>query len=100
MYKNGFYVFSFLGYSQAVFSHVQTFFNLPSLNVPIEFTMMAIEHLDQGYEARGSYLKYVLLAGVFYNVKNGWSFITSKSLSKNLSNENKHWCFCCLQDKM
>ena len=23
----------------------------------------------------------------------------SKSSSKNLSNENKHWCFCCLQDK-
>ena len=19
--------------------------------------------------------------------------------SKNLSNEDKHWCFCCLQDK-
>ena len=35
----------------------------------------------------------------FYNVKNGSSIITSKSSSKNLSNENKHWCFCCLQDK-
>ena len=35
----------------------------------------------------------------FYNVKNGSSFITSKSWSKNLSNENKHWHFCCLQDK-
>ena len=43
---------------QAVFAHVQTFFNLPSLDCPIEFTMMGIEHLDQGYEARGSYLKY------------------------------------------
>ena len=39
------------------------------------------------------------LAGVFYNVKNGSSFIASKILSKNLSNENKHCCFCCLQDK-
>ena len=28
-------------------------------------------------------------AAVFYNVKNGSSFITSKSSSKNLSNENK-----------
>ena len=46
----------------------------------------------------GLYL--ILLAGVFYNVKNGLSFIMSKSSSKNLSNENKHWCFCCLQDKM
>jgi hypothetical protein len=27
------------------------------------------------------------------------SFITSKSLSKNLSNEKNHWCFCCLRDK-
>ena len=29
-------------------------------------------------------------AGVFYNVKNGWSFIASKSSSENLSNHNKH----------
>ena len=30
----------------------------------------------------------------FYNVKNGLSIITSKSSSKNLSNENKHTlCF-------
>ena len=27
-----------------------------------------------------------------YNVKNELSIITSKILSKNLSNENKHWC--------
>ena len=33
-------------------------------------------------------------AGVFYNVKNGWSFIASKSSSENLSNHNKHLCFC------
>ena len=34
------------------------------------------------------------IAGVFYNVKNGVSFITSKSSSKNLNNENKHTlCF-------
>ena len=33
----------------------------------------------------------VLLAEVFYNVKNGSSFITSKSLSENLSNQNKHF---------
>ena len=36
---------------------------------------------------------------VFYNVKNRLSFIKSKSSSKNLSNENKHCCFCCLLDK-
>jgi hypothetical protein len=30
-------------------------------------------------------------AGVFYNVKNGSSFITSKSLSEILSNQNKHF---------
>ena len=35
----------------------------------------------------------------FYNVKSGSSFIMSKSLSKNLSNENKQWYFCYLQDK-
>ena len=41
------------------------------------------------------------IAESFYDVKNGSSIITSKSSSKNLSiNENKHWCFCCLQDKM
>ena len=34
-----------------------------------------------------------------YNVKNGSSIIMSKSSSKNPSNETKHWCFCCLQDK-
>ena len=39
------------------------------------------------------------LAESFYNVKNGSSIITSKSSSKNLSNEKKQWCFCCLQDK-
>ena len=39
------------------------------------------------------------LAGVFYNVKSGSSFITSKNSSENLSNHNKHLCFCCLQDK-
>ena len=30
-----------------------------------------------------------VLAGVFYNVKNGSSFITSKSSSENLSNQKK-----------
>ena len=30
-------------------------------------------------------------AGVFYNVKTGSSFITSKSSSENLSNQNKHF---------
>ena len=35
----------------------------------------------------------------FYNIKKGWSIITSKSSSNNLSNENKHLCFCCLLDK-
>ena len=33
------------------------------------------------------------IAEVFYNVKNGSSFTTSKSSSKNLSNENKHSLF-------
>ena len=41
----------------------------------------------------------IFIAQYFYKVKNGLSNITSKSSSKNLSNENKHWCFCCLQDK-
>ena len=45
----------------------------------------------------GLYL--ILLAGVFYNVKNGSSLITSKSSSENLSNHNKHLCLCCLPDK-
>ena len=39
------------------------------------------------------------LAESFYNVKYGSSIITSKSSSENLSNHNKHLCFCCLQDK-
>ena len=30
------------------------------------------------------------IAESFYNVKNGSSFSTSKSISKNLSNENKN----------
>ena len=33
----------------------------------------------------------LMIGGVFYNVKNGSSFITSKSLSENLSNHNKHF---------
>ena len=40
-----------------------------------------------------------ILVKYFYNVKNGSSIITSKSSSKNFSNENKQWCFCCLQGK-
>ena len=40
-----------------------------------------------------------LLAESFYYVNYGSSIITSKSSSYNLSNENKHRCFCCLQDK-
>ena len=43
--------------------------------------------------------KIYLLAESFKNVKNRLSIITSKSLSKNLSNESKHWYFCFLQDK-
>ena len=39
------------------------------------------------------------IAGVFYNIKNGSSFITSKSLSENLSNHNKPLYFCCLLEK-
>ena len=42
---------------------------------------------------------WLTIAGVFYNVKNWLSFITSKSSSENLSNHNKHLSFCCLQDK-
>ena len=42
---------------------------------------------------------FVTKPGVFYNVKNGSSFITSKSSSDNLSNHKKHLCFCCLLDK-
>ena len=42
----------------------------------------------------------ITIAESFYNVKNGSSIITSKSSSKNLSNENKHWFFGCLQDKL
>ena len=38
-------------------------------------------------------LSLFTIAESFYNVKNGLSFITSKSLSKNLSNENKHTMF-------
>ena len=39
------------------------------------------------------------LAESFYNIKNGSSIFTLKSSSKNLSNENKQRCLCCLQDK-
>ena len=58
-----------------------------------------------------AFLPYTLYnewAGVFYNVKNGSSFIVSKSSSKFLSNENKHahvprelafWFTFCLEDK-
>ena len=42
---------------------------------------------------------YVSLAESFYCVNYGSSSIMSKSSSNNLSNENKHCCFCCLQDK-
>ena len=31
------------------------------------------------------------IAEAFEDIKNGLSFITSKSSSKNLRNENKHW---------
>ena len=39
------------------------------------------------------------IAEFFCKFKNGSSIITSKNLSKNLSNESKQWCFCCLYDK-
>ena len=32
----------------------------------------------------------------FTTSKRRSTVITSKNSSKNLSNENKHWCFCCL----
>ena len=38
-------------------------------------------------------------AEVFYNVKKQSTVIMSKNSSNNLSNENKLWCFWCLQDK-
>ena len=38
-------------------------------------------------------------AQYFYNVKNRLSIITSKSLSKNLCNENKPWCFDVFKTK-
>ena len=41
----------------------------------------------------------LIIAESFYKVKYGSSIITSKILSKNPSNQNKHLCFCCLQDK-
>ena len=44
-------------------------------------------------------IPWIYLAETFYNVKYGSSIITSKSLPENLSNHNKHFCFCCLQDK-
>ena len=55
----------------------------------------------EGGEGGGSKvtLAEALAAQSFYNLKNRSSIISSKSLSKNLSNENKKWCFCCLQDK-
>ena len=35
----------------------------------------------------------------FTTSKSNRQLSRQKILSKNLSNENKHWCFCCLQDK-
>ena len=66
-----------------------------------------IQNIKEEFEADGLgegedkklRVSFVTLAEVFNNVKNGSSFIMSKSSSKNLSNENNHWCFCCLQDK-
>ena len=40
-----------------------------------------------------------ILEESFCNINYGLSIITSKSLSKHLSNQNKHLRFCCLQDK-
>ena len=40
-----------------------------------------------------------IFSAVFLQCQKRISIIMSKSLSKNLSNKNKHWCFCCLQDK-
>ena len=42
---------------------------------------------------------FLCLAEVFYNVKKRSTVMTSKHLSNNLSNENKHWYFWFLQDK-
>ena len=39
-------------------------------------------------------------AGIFYNVQNESSYIMTKSSSKNLNNENKHWCFVVFTTKL
>ena len=65
---------------QAVYAHVQTFFNLPSLDVPIEINNIDTEHLSEGYEARASYLKYDIffIYGLFYKLR--FSFFPFPSL--------------------
>ena len=73
------------GYSKSEQKKERTLFFLIGLNIGISNCW--------NYK----YLEQLTLAEVFYNVKNGSSFIMSKSLSKN--HENKHWCFCCLYDK-
>ena len=46
------------------------------------------------------YLFMLSYSQFIYNIKNKSSFIMSKSSSKNLSNENKHWRLCCLLNKI
>ena len=41
----------------------------------------------------------VSIAGVFYNVKKRIVIYYIKKFVKNLSNENKQWCFCCLMNE-
>ena len=76
---------------QAVFAHVQTFFNLPSLDVPIEINNIDTEHLSEGYEARASYLKYDIffIYGLFYKLR--FSFFPLPLLRNvNYERSNRH----------
>ena len=59
----------------------------PTINPPI---LNSLFHLNDLFE---KVIMTDILSGVFYNVKNESSFITSKRLSKNLSNENKDTMF-------
>ena len=57
-------------------------------------TCKLLFHLCSHSESRAwlmTVCKRSIIAGVSYNVKNGSSFITSKILSENLSNQNKHF---------
>ncbi len=42
---------------EAVFAHVQTLFNLPSLDAPMKLNIDAIEYINDSFEAEGSALE-------------------------------------------